>query len=408
MTKNLLYCVSLFILLFAVACSEDSPDPEVEKENVFSLALGENQSDQILLLSDEQGNVFRVDTLLSGTTHTYETEVDSLGATINVHLLSFGASRISSHLMVPKGAAWNIKDRPRFDRVGEAFVSVTNFPRPKIGQLFPNATNSKEDLAIIGGLQTFGQSDLQWDSVVFRMRLAQETDTLLIGNTNENGNARYIKINNVRPDDMLSFDFNEDFVPYETSLVYEHDGLGEVFSEVLGHKPGIEPQIISSRFGTQTTQDVTQLSYIDGYDYYTSFITVQSNFVLRKYFKVGEPVASSDIEFPTTAPEVQDNTYDNLTLANTSEYQWVTTAFSNNNVSIEVTAPVSFARQGLLNASTIPENLLNGNPQLFDGLTLSQIKLYNNLAGELHPERLPFLDAAFVDIAYTVYENSFF
>ncbi len=389
----------LLLVWLITSCSDSEVSPEVEMETVFSITLGENQFDRILLLTNDTGNIIETDSIERGNSYVYEMPKGTLEGSINVHFIGFGApfNGIESHLEVNKGANWVLKDRLRFTTIGEATVTVTNFPKPRENFL-PVATNSRERLAV-QGVDGTGDSEVQFDNVVFTINLVQDQDTLLIGNAYQDGEARYIRVNDVRPGDELTFDFYEDFIPYETSVIFEASEMVRTGSDVFGHKAGAEPQIISSRYDSQTDENVTQLGYMEGYDYYTTFVGTYEDFVQKQFFKIGAPATASEIAFLASAPVIQDDSYTNLSISNANEFQFGTATYTKESGErFVVTFPCPLNRDLLL--TSLPEELMQERSDLFDGLNPWSIRVNNNLQGDLHPDRLPFQEEEVTGVSY--------
>lgn len=310
------YLSCIVFLLYSCDSSED-----VLLETAYlRLEIDESQlssnTDFWVILTNDDGEVLADSLIEKGGPIEFIEHKKELSEYLGIYFINvvpdikrydaYGYLNIAKNSSISFDRIWQSR-RPQ---IGKAEVEITNFPI-NYYHIDPPVANHTEGLSwrdteIIDA----NQNDDLIDTIRFEMAIVQQNDTLFIGNSYKDKDLRYLKIEGVNNGDIYSYDFFEDFVPYEHVVTYEatQNEPFEIENYVVGYNGRF--LLINSRRLNAWSQRFTQFGYVNGFDYYITFYGMRSSGGRKTSFtKRGGAISTDKLDMPNYALEITDSSF---------------------------------------------------------------------------------------------------
>ena len=324
----------LVLLIFLYSCDSGNDDIiDADKSAYLELEIDQSivsfDRDFWIIITNDEGKILSDSLISAGGNIKFKEHDNEITEYLGIYF--FEVSNDSEYFSANGILSVKKNSSLRFDKtrdygdpdIGQVDIEITNYPNTTVGVNLPVTTNTQEftyeDAEIIDA-----ENDLLYDTIRFKMSIVQENDTLLIGNAYRDNDPRYLKIEGVNVGDKYSFDFFDDFIPYENMVIHEFSSTERLLLSafVFGYKNNTSYPI-SARLTSSDTR-LTQFGYIDGFDSYRSSITIgkfdENGYT--KYVKKGDPIKINELDLPEFSVKVLNGSFSNFDYSYARELSW--------------------------------------------------------------------------------------
>lgn len=298
----------------------ETPEKSAFLELEIEESLLSYNSDLWIIITNDEGEVLNDSLIESGGKIAFIEHQNEISDYLGIyffkvfndtkHYRAEGILGIERNTSLSFDKNWDSND----PEIGIVDVEITNFPNTYLGINLLAVSNTQGFAHKGSEIIDSDPYDLVVDTMKFKMSIVKENDTLLIGNSFKDNDPRYLRISGVNDGEFYTFDFDEDFIPYEHIVTHEapeSEGF-TIEAFVLGYKG--QSLFYNSMRWTSWSYRFTQFGYIDGFDANKTVYSVHGyqGYDEVGFVKKGGIVNSSELELPKYSLSITDTTFSNF------------------------------------------------------------------------------------------------